>query len=65
MFPIIPLLAFAGIVGGVAVLVWYNDLSQQEKVAANRKAMQMFGKAFHALAEHQQEQVRRQMENRG
>jgi hypothetical protein len=65
MFPLIPILALLGIVGGIATLSWYSTLSAQEKDRANRVAMNWFGKRFQELSEYQQEQVRKKLDNRG
>jgi hypothetical protein len=38
MFPIIPILALLAIVGGGTTLLWYEELSREEKERANRLA---------------------------
>lgn len=57
MFPIIPILAFAAIAGGLATLAWYADLSREEQKRADGLALKWFGKQFKQLAEHQQKQI--------
>lgn len=53
MFPIVPILALIAIFGGGATLLWYDNLSQQEKDRANRLTMQyakeLFGKTVNEL----------------
>jgi hypothetical protein len=61
MFPLIPLLAIAAIVGGVATLTWYSNLSKDEQKHADTLAMQWFGKRFQQLAEHQKKQIKDSM----
>jgi Tfp pilus assembly protein PilE len=61
MLPIIPILAIAAIIGGVATLSWYSSLSRAEQNQANSMAMRWFGKRFEELAEHQQKQIRDNM----
>jgi len=58
MFPLIPLLAIAAIIGGVATLSWYSNLSRDEQKRADTLAMKWFGKQFQQLAENQQKQIR-------
>lgn len=61
MLPLIPILAIAAIVGGVATLSWYSQLSSEEQRRANTLAMKWFGRRFQDLAEHQQKQIRDKM----
>ncbi len=53
MFPIVPILGLLAIIGGGATLLWYDNLSQQEKDRANRLtaqyANQLFGKSVKEL----------------
>jgi hypothetical protein len=58
MFPIIPLLALAGIIGGVSALAWYSSLDSAEQVEADRKAMAWFGRRFKELSDAQQARIR-------
>lgn len=60
-FPLIPILAIAGIVGGITALAWYTNLSSQEQAKADRLAMQWFGRRFKELAKHQQNEIRDQL----
>ena len=62
MFPLIPLLAIAAIIGGIATLSWYSNLSRAEQIQADRMAMQWFGKRFQQLAEYQQKQIKDRMQ---
>jgi hypothetical protein len=61
MFPIIPILALFAIIGGGATLVWYEDLSRDEKERADRLANQyaseLFGKAVKELTKSQADSV--------
>jgi hypothetical protein len=59
--PIIPILCGLGIIGGIAALVWYNQLSQERQDRANQLALSWFKRRFSELAAHQQEQIRKQM----
>jgi hypothetical protein len=61
MFPLIPLLAIAAIIGGVATLSWYSSLSSDEQKKADLLAMKWFGKQFQQLAETQQKQIKDKM----
>jgi len=61
MFPIIPILAVIAIVGGVATLSWYSDLSREEQKRADTLAMKWFGKQFKQLAENQQKQIQNKL----
>ena len=61
IFPVIPLLAFFGIVGGITALAWYSKLSREEKERADRAALKWFGRRFRELSEAQQKEVRNRM----
>ena len=61
MFPLIPILAIAAIVGGIATLNWYSTLSREEKRRANTLAMNWFGKQFQQLAQSQQKKIKDHM----
>lgn len=61
MFPIIPILAIAAIVGGIATLSWYNSLPREEQKRADSLALKWFGKKFQQLAKHQQERIRKNL----
>jgi len=61
IFPIIPVLAILGIVGGIATLVWYNDLSHAEQEKADQLALQWFGRRFRDLSEYQQKRIRQHL----
>lgn len=65
MFPIIPLLAIAAIIGGVTTLSWYSSLSREEQIAADRRmnqlAIQWFRRKFHDLNEDQKAQIEKQV----
>jgi hypothetical protein len=61
MFPLIPILAVAAIIGGVAALSWYSTLSREEQRRANSLAIKWFGKQFQQLAENQQKRIREHM----
>ncbi len=54
MFPLIPLLALAAIVGGGATLIWYDRLSKEEKERADRLACgyarEVFNKTMEELS---------------
>jgi hypothetical protein len=53
MFPLIPLLAIAAMLGGGATLLWYDKLSKQEQEEADRiacgYAKELFGKTMKEL----------------
>lgn len=61
VFPIIPILAIAAIVGGVGTLIWYSNLSAERKEAADRRANElaksMFNKALNQLTSAQAKRV--------
>lgn len=61
MFPIIPVLALLGIIGGVSTLAWYSNQSRENQEKADRMALQWFGRRFRQLTENQQEQIRRRI----
>lgn len=67
MFPIIPLLAIAAIVGGVATLSWYSQLTKEQQYAANKRmnqlALHWFNRRFNELGERQRAQVENQVRN--
>ncbi len=56
-FPIIPLLALAAILGGGFTLVWYDELSKEQKEEADRiaadYAKQLYGKSMRELTRAQ------------
>lgn len=56
-FPIIPLLALAAILGGGFTLVWYDELSKEQKEEADRiaaqYARQLYGKSVKELTRAQ------------
>lgn len=58
MFPIIPLLAVAAIIGGVCTLSWYSQLSRAEQKRANSLALKWFGRQFQQLSQRQQQQIK-------
>lgn len=57
-FPIIPVLALLGIVGGVSTLAWYSNQSREDQKKADRLALQWFGRKFQQLTAQQQEKIR-------
>lgn len=61
VFPIIPLLAIAAILGGTGTLVWYSRLSREEQEEADRKAneyaMSVFSKRLDELTKEQAKQI--------
>ena len=61
MFPFIPLLAIGAILGGAGTLYWYDNLSRQEKEAADRiaggYALELFGKTLDELTEGEASRV--------
>jgi hypothetical protein len=61
MFPIIPILALLAIVGGGTTLLWYDELSREEKERANRLTNQyaadLFGKTAKELSKSQADRV--------
>lgn len=61
MFPIIPLLAIAAIIGGVCTLSWYSQLSRAEQNRADGLALKWFGRQFQQLSERQQKQIKDRM----
>ncbi len=60
-FPIIPILALAGIIGGVSTLAWYASQSREDQEKADRLALQWFGRRFKQLSEYQQQQIRKRI----
>lgn len=46
MFPFIPIAALLAVVGGGATLLWYDELTREEKELANRLANQYAGELF-------------------
>jgi hypothetical protein len=63
MFPLIPILAALGIIGGISTLVWYSNLSAQQQEEADRKAIAWFGQRFKDLSEGQQARIRDSIKN--
>ena len=61
MFPIIPVIALLGIIGGVSTLAWYSNQTRVNQEKADRMALQWFGRRFRQLTENQQEQIRRRI----
>lgn len=61
VFPIIPLLAIAAILGGTGTFVWYSSLSREEQEEADRKANEyaiaLFSKRLDELTEAQAKQI--------
>lgn len=61
MFPVVPLLSLAGIVGGAVSLAWYHRLSPAQKAEADRVAAEYaweeFRKRMTELAAPQARQV--------
>ena len=61
VFPIIPILAIAALVGGVGTLVWYTSLPKSERESvdqrANEIAMDVFGEALDRLTSRQAKEV--------
>lgn len=64
MFPIIPFLALLGIVGGVSAMAWYSNLSKEEQIDADRKALAWFGRRFNDLSEAQKAKIRDSLSDR-
>jgi hypothetical protein len=62
MFPIIPILAIAAIIGGFAALSWYSGLTREQQRRADALAMKWFGKQFRQLAQNQQRRIKDHME---
>jgi hypothetical protein len=63
MFPLIPLFALIAIFGGGATLLWYDELSKEQKQEADRLAgnyaRQIYGKAIDELSKDQAGHVAR------
>ena len=61
VFPLIPILAVAAILGGAGALYWYSNLSAHQKEAADRRANELafdlFGKALNQLTRSQVDHV--------
>jgi hypothetical protein len=57
VFPLIPIMAVLAIVGGGVTILWYDNLSQQDKDRANRLtteyAAQLFDTTVKELSESQ------------
>ena len=60
-FPIIPLLALAAILGGGVTLVWYDELTKEQKEEADRiaanYAKELYGKSMKDLTKAQSTHV--------
>lgn len=60
-FPLIPVLCFLAIGGGIGGLVWYNRLSTKEKARADQRAMQiartLFQRELALLTQSQRDRV--------
>lgn len=65
MFPIIPFLAIAAIIGGIATLSWYSKLSPEEKREANKKmnqlAIKLYARNYDLLNQEQKKVVSNQI----
>jgi len=63
MFPLIPLFALIAIFGGGATLLWYDDLTKEQKQEADRLAAsyakQIYSKALTELSKEQANHVAR------
>ena len=61
MFPLIPLLALFAILGGGVTLVWYDQLSSEEKKEADRiacdYAKDIYDKSLEDLSQKQADHV--------
>ena len=66
MFPIIPILAILAILGGIATLTWYTNLSKEEQTRAdarmNQLALQWFQRKFSELSEAQKNKIVKKVE---
>ena len=60
--PFIPLLAFLLIGGSVVTLIWYSNLTEEQKREANERALRRFGKRFKDLTEEEQEKIKDESE---
>lgn len=62
MFPLIPLLGLTGLFGGAGTLLWYRQLSQEDKAAVDRMAedyaSDLFAKARWQLTRSEADHVR-------
>ena len=65
VFPIIPILAIAAILGGTGTLVWYKRLSPEDRekadMKANEYAKNMYNKALDELSKSEARQVNKQV----
>ncbi len=63
MFPLVPLFALIAIFGGGATLLWYEQLSKEQKQEADRLAAQyakqIYSKAVNELSREQANHVAR------
>lgn len=61
VFPIIPILAIAALVGGVGTLVWCTSLPKSERESADQRAneiaMDVLGEALDRLTSRQAKEV--------
>ncbi len=61
MFPLIPLLAWTGLLGGAGSLLWYSQLSKEDKAKADRiaegYASDLFDKARWQLTRSEESHV--------
>lgn len=53
-----------GIIGGVSAIAWYSNLSTEEQVDADRKALAWFGRRFEQLTEAQKAKIRDSLHNK-
>ena len=63
MFPLIPLLGLTGLLGGAGSLIWYSQLSKEDKARADRIAESyagdLFDKARWQLTRSEEKHVRK------
>ena len=62
MFPIIPLLASLGIIGGIVALDWYYSQTKEKRQKADKLALQWFQRRFTELSEAQQYRIQRSID---
>jgi len=65
VFPIIPILAIAAILGGGSILIWYKRLSPEDRekadMKANKCAQNIYNKALDELSKSEARQINKQV----
>lgn len=59
--PIIPILLIGIMASCAAALVWYANLSSEEKELADKEALRLFGRKFKELNEREQDEIKNKL----